>query len=207
MRKIGFENVYRRFLRESCNIASVQRVGFYEAASCNMVIAVQLSDPSPGQAWQALHAVAGYEPSMGKIVVAVDDDIDLEDLESVLWALSYRTQPAKDSMVIGGRLPRLDPSATTGSEAASSSALLIDATRGRPYPPTSLPARPYMEEARRLWDELGLPGLSIGGPWYGTDYGGWTDENRAEAELAVQGRYLETGKKLTVHPREGGSHA
>src|SRR5262249_17972078 len=54
MRKIGFENVYRRFLRESCNIASVQRVTFYESASCNMIITVTLSQPTPGQAWQAL---------------------------------------------------------------------------------------------------------------------------------------------------------
>jgi 4-hydroxy-3-polyprenylbenzoate decarboxylase len=64
-----------------------------------------------------------------------------------------------------------------------------------------------MEGARRLWDELGLPSLSIGGPWYGSEYGGWTDENRAEAELAVRGRYLETGKKLTAHPRDDGSRA
>ena len=48
-----------------------------------------------------------------------------------------------------------------------SSALLIDATRKHPYPPTSLPAREYMEHAVDIWRELDLPELSLDGPWHG----------------------------------------
>jgi UbiD family decarboxylase len=199
MRKIGFENVYLSFLRDACNIASVRRVAFFESASCNMVIAVQLQDPTPGQAWQALYAVAGYEPSLGKIIVALDGDVDPDDGEAVLWALSYHVQPARDVLVLPGRLPRLDPSIPPGTEGAAASTLLVDATRGRPYPPTSLPARPHMERAMELWQSLGLPALQLRAPWHGESFGAWSRENREEADLAAQGRYLETGARKAAN--------
>ena len=195
MRKIGFENVYRRFLRESCNIASVQDVCFYEMATCNMMFVIRLKEPSPGQAWQAMYAAAGYEPSLGKLIVAVDDDIDPSDLESVVWALAFRMQPHRDVKILGDRLARLDPSmpAEPGAEVtASASALLIDATRGRAYPPTSLPSEEHMVRAKQLWAELGLPAIELREPWHGYELGDWSDDNRDEAARAIRGQYLET---------------
>lgn len=198
MRRIGFGQVYRRFLKQACNIDSVQDVTFYEMATCNMMFVIRLRDPSPGQAWQALYAASGYEPSMGKIVIAVDDDIDPDDLETVVWALSFRTQPHRDVKVLGDKLPRLDPSEPQDNRfpEATASGLLIDATRSHPYPPTSLPAREYMESALQRWRELGLPALDLREPWAGYELGQWTSTNREEATLATLGRYLETGEKL-----------
>ncbi len=203
MRKIGFENAYRRFLREHCNISSVVDVTFYEAAGVNMMFVIRLSGPSAGQAWQALQAAASYEPSLGKIIIAVDDDIDTENLESVVWALSFRTQPHRDMRVIENRLPRLDPSEPQDPQfpAATASALLVDATRSGPYPPISLPQRKFMEDAARMWSSLGLPALQLAEPWYGYELGAWTEQNVREAELATLGRYLETGTALGEQPR------
>lgn len=200
MRKVGFENVYRRFLRESCGIRSVVDVCFYEMATCNMMFAIKMKDPSPGQAWQALYAASGYEPSMGKIIVAVDDDVDISDVNALVWALSFRTQPATDMRIIENKLPRLDPSIRQIAGApvrAEGSAILIDATRSHPYPPTSLPSEAIMDGALERWQALGLPELSLSDPWHGYELGDWTEENREEAELALQGRYLETGARLT----------
>ena len=53
-----------------------------------------------------------------------------------------------------------------------------------------------MERARELWEELGLPALRPENPWYGYSLGQWDEELAKEAELAVQGRYFETGEKL-----------
>lgn len=47
------------------------------------------------------------------------------------------------------------------------SALLIDATRGRDYAPTSLPTEEHMVGARKIWERLGLPELELRDPWYG----------------------------------------
>ena len=199
MRKIGFENVYKRFLRQSCNIDSVVDVCFYEMATCNMMFVIRLRNPSPGQAWQALYAASGYEASMGKFIIAVDDDINAEDFEAVVWALSFRVQPARDIQIMGNKLPRLDPSlpqAPGETASANGSAVLIDATRSTGYPPTSLPTEPHMKAALAMWQRLGLPALELQEPWYGYEMGDWSEENREEAALAELGRYLQTGAKL-----------
>ncbi len=199
MRKIGFENVYARFLRESCNLASVKDVCFYEMATCNMMFAIRMRDPSPGQAWQAMYAAAGYEPSMGKIIVAVDDDVETADLESLIWALAFRTQPRDDVRILESRLARLDPSlpAVPGAPVrADASAMLINATRSHLYPPTSLPSRDHMVAAQQLWARLGLPTLALREPWSGYELGEWSADNRDEAGLAADGRYLETGRRM-----------
>ena len=38
--------------------------------------------------------------------------------------------------------------------------MLIDATMKEPMPPLALPKRAYMENAKALWERLGLPALS-----------------------------------------------
>ncbi|MGH3435857.1 MAG: UbiD family decarboxylase [Sciscionella sp.] len=200
MRKIGFESVYRNFLRHNCNIDSVRRVSFYESGTCNMMFVISLDSPSAGQAWQALYAASGYEPSMGKIIVAVDDDVDPGDFDAVIWALSFRMQPLQDIRILGGKVPRLDPSADT-SGGAGSSAVLIDATRAGPYPPTSLPSREHMEHALEIWKELGLSELSLRHPWYGYELGAWTQRNRDEAAVGLRGRYVETGTRQAERAR------
>src|SRR2546422_11629036 len=35
------------------------------------------------------------------------------------------------------------------------------------FPPISLPKREYMERAKEIWEELGLPKLKPESPWYG----------------------------------------
>jgi len=194
LRKIAFENLYLRFLRSSCNIDSVRRVVTLESGTCNMFFVIQLEHPTAGQARQALYAASGLEASMGKILIAVDEDIDPEDLNAVVWAMSFRMQPADDVTVLPGKLPRLDPSApiehAPDAVPGYSSALLIDATRKHSYPPTSLPAREFMENALSIWRELELPELSMGSPWYGYELGDWSPRNQGDAANAVLGDYL-----------------
>ncbi|MDP2718259.1 MAG: UbiD family decarboxylase, partial [Dehalococcoidia bacterium] len=59
-----------------------------------------------------------------------------------------------------------------------------------------LPKKEFMERAKELWDELGLPALSPKVPWHGYSLGYWTKENEEEAELALQGEHYKTGEKL-----------
>lgn len=73
---------------------------------------------------------------------------------------------------------------------------MIDATRKWPYPPVALPGKKYMEEAKKIWEELGLPPLTVKMPWYGYSLGNWDKENEMEAEMAVRGEYLEVAKRL-----------
>ncbi len=73
---------------------------------------------------------------------------------------------------------------------------MIDATRKFPYPPVALPAKGFMEKAKAIWEELGLPPLSPRSPWWGYELGHWTDEEREEADLALRAEHYKTGEKL-----------
>ena len=204
MRKIGFDAIYLRHLRDACNIPCVTHVATHEMASCNMLFVIQLDRPAIGQPWQALRAAAAFDPSLGKMFIAVDADVDPNSMDAILWALSYSMQPHRDAEIIRGKVPRLDPSVSpstdvrqlTYPDGMGSSALLINACREHPYLPVSLPRRDLMEAARMRWDALGLGELTLKEPWYGYPLNAWTAENEDEAALAVSGRYLETGAKL-----------
>lgn len=201
MRKIAFDAIYLNHLKGACNIPSVTKVACHEMASCNMMFVIQLDKPELGQPWQALRAAAAFDASLGKIFIAVDSDVDPDSMDAILWALSYSTQPHRDMEIIRGKVPRLDPSVPAGPDAAypdgaGASALLINAVREHPYLPVSLPRQDFMEKAIDRWEALGLPALDLQNPWHGYPLSAWTDENAEEAELAVTGRYFETGEKL-----------
>jgi hypothetical protein len=52
-----------------------------------------------------------------------------------------------------------------------------------------------MENARRIWERLGLGPLNPEPPWFGHDLGYWPAELAREAELATKGEYFKTGAK------------
>jgi UbiD family decarboxylase len=201
IRKAAFDAIYLNHLKNACNIPSVTKVASHEMASCNMLFVIQLDRPALGQPWQALRAAAAFDSSLGKIFIAVDSDIEPDSMDAVLWALSYSMQPHRDVEIIRGKVPRLDPSITPGPDenypdGLGASAMLINACREHPYLPVSLPRRDFMEAALARWKALGLPALDLKAPWHGYPLSAWTAENAEEAELAVTGRYFETGAKL-----------
>ncbi len=88
---------------------------------------VRIRQRRTGEARQIILGLLGWDPYL-KTVIAVDDDIDITDDESVLWAVATHFQPADDLVVIEG-LPgnALDPSA---SPSGTTSRMGLDATRG-----------------------------------------------------------------------------
>ncbi|MBI2954048.1 MAG: UbiD family decarboxylase [Chloroflexi bacterium] len=206
IRQIAYEGVYYKFLKYDCNIPGLMNVAFHESAGGKNFIAIQMKKRNPAQPWQALNAAVALDPPTGKILVVVDEDIDPTDLESVIWAMSFRMQPHRDTRITMGKASMLDhssapPGTITHDSLAfpsvqGTSALLIDATCKWPYPPVSLPKREYMERALELWEAEGLPKLKLRAPWFGYELGYWSDEFAEEAELAVRGEYYKTGAKL-----------
>ena len=201
LRKVAFDSIYLNHLKNACNIPSVTKVACHEMAGCNMMFVIQLDRPVIGQPWQALRAAAAFDASLGKYFIAVDADIDPNSLESVIWAMSFSTQPHRDAEIIRGKVPRLDPSVPESPEmdypdGQGASAMLINACREHPYLPVSLPREDFMVKAKDRWQELGLPELSLAAPWHGYPLSAWSEENAEEAQAAVTGRYFETGEKL-----------
>ncbi|MFH1002717.1 MAG: UbiD family decarboxylase, partial [Chloroflexota bacterium] len=200
--EIGMEASHYKLLKHGLGIDNVVDVGFHEESGGRALCVVQLKNASTPLVWQALYGVCSATTMYNKIVIAVDDDIDPRDMDSVAWALCYRMQPHRDLHIAQGKTASLDPSAVPPDqkmkmvERPLTSALLIDATRKWGYPPTSLPKKEFMERARQIWEELGLPPLQPKMPWYGMSLGFWPEEIEEEAKLALKGEHYQTGEKL-----------
>jgi 4-hydroxy-3-polyprenylbenzoate decarboxylase len=67
---------------------------------------------------------------MGRYVVVVDDDVDVMDLEEVIWCMSTRTDPARSIQIVDG-LPSnpLDPMVAEDGTAWTASRAIVDACR------------------------------------------------------------------------------
>jgi hypothetical protein len=77
----------------------------------------------------------------------------------------------------------------------------FDATLKEDFPPISLPTKPYMEKARGIWEELGLPALNPQTPWHGYSLGDWTEDFQVQADRAVKGDYWTTGDIIAQQRR------
>ena len=116
------------------------------------LIVIQLkADTLDAEIWRALYGASSYSSSVGKMTIAVNEDIDPENLDMVMWAMAYRMRPHQDMRILDhkdmGHGPRAG--ADDNHYEANNSAMLINAMLKRPYPPISLPARQYMERPRR----------------------------------------------------------
>jgi 4-hydroxy-3-polyprenylbenzoate decarboxylase len=202
IKRVALEPLFTHHLRNTLGIQGVKRVSMHEPLT-NLrkvvVIVVERKIP-PTEVWRALYGAASWNRAAGKYVVAVNEDIDPDNADALLWAMSYRANPALDLQILRHRDQGHGPrSKRNGGEDAS---VLIDATMKEDFPPISLPKREYMEGARAIWEELGLPKLKPESPWFGYSLGEWSDELEQAAELAVKGDYFETGKLLVKRRRK-----
>lgn len=179
----------------------VKRVSLHEPlTNIRKVVVLHIEKNSQRvEIWRAMYALIAQHRALGKYVIAVDEDIDPKDMDAVWWALSYRCNPAIDMEVIKHRDQGHGPrSQRNDGEDAS---VLFDATLKEPFPPISLPKREFMENAKKIWEELGLPALKPQSPWFGTSLGEWDESFDVMAERAVQSDYWITGDIIAQHRR------
>jgi 4-hydroxy-3-polyprenylbenzoate decarboxylase len=101
-----------------------------EAAN-RMMTVVSIEQAYPGHATQALMVAGqcGASAYDGKLVVVVDEDIDIYDINDVMWAIQTRCDPIRDVKIIDRAWSsRLNP-ATHPDHRGLNSRLLIDATK------------------------------------------------------------------------------
>ncbi len=202
IKRIGMEPLFLNHLRGALGIKGVKRVSLHEPLTNirKVIVLVLERDVPRTEVWRALYGAAVLHRAAGKYVIAVNDDIDPENADAILWAMSYRANPTLDLHVLPHRDQGHGPrSQRNGGEDAS---LLIDATLKEDFPPISLPKRPYMERAKALWEELGLPALKPEAPWFGYSLGDWPDALEEAANRATKGDYFETGKALQKRRRK-----
>jgi UbiD family decarboxylase len=202
IKRVALEPLFTSHLRDTLAIRGVKRVSMHEPlTNLRKVVVVVFEKNVPRtEVWRALYGAIAWNRAAGKYVIAVNDDIDPDDANALLWAMSYRANPALDIQILQHRDQGHGPrSKRNDGEDAS---VLIDATMKEAFPPISLPKREYMEHARTIWEELGLPALKPEAPWYGYSLGEWPKDLDEAAARAVRGDYFETGKLLEKRKRK-----
>jgi len=189
VKRLAYEPLYLAHLRDQLSIKGVVRVAMHEPlTNLRRFVVVQFASGTPRtEVWRALNGTLALQSSVGKFVIAVDEDIDPTSPDSVWWAMSYRCNPAEDVQIVRYRERGHGPRAPGNSP---DSAMLIDATMKYRMPPLALPKRDYMENAKRLWETLGLPSLRPESPWYGYSLGDWEEEWDKFAHEAAAGDWM-----------------
>jgi 4-hydroxy-3-polyprenylbenzoate decarboxylase len=189
-------------LRDHLGIKGIRAVSLHEPLSnVRPVIFLQYAQDAPRtEVWRGLHGASSLRADCGKIVVAVSVDVDPTNTDAVWWSIAYRANPVEDLQVAPHRSSGHGPKS---GRRGSDSSLLIDATLKQVFPPLALPGREYMERARALWDELGLPPLSPRPPWHGYTLGDWNDAWETYARRAVKGAWEQSGAETFARRRGG----
>jgi UbiD family decarboxylase len=189
VKKLAYEPMFLSHLRDSLGIKGILRVSMHEPlTNLRRFVFLQFARGTPkSEVWRGLHGALTLQAIVGKFVIAVNEDIDPENADAVFWAMAYRCNPVEDTHVVpfrdAGHAPRNE------DRLPFESALLIDATLKGDMPPLALPKREYMENARVLWERLGLPALKPESPWHGYSLGDWDEQWDKNAEAAARGEW------------------
>jgi 4-hydroxy-3-polyprenylbenzoate decarboxylase len=198
---IGMEPLFLNFLKNTLGIKGIKRVSMHEPlTNIRKVIAIVCERDMPRtEIWRAMYGAAVLHRAAGKYVIAINDDIDPTNADALLWAMSYRANASLDMHVLPHRDQGHGPrSLRNDGEDAS---VLIDATLKEDFPPISLPKREYMENAKKIWEELRLPKLKPESPWFGYSLGEWNQEFDAMAARATAGNYFDNAESLEQRRR------
>ncbi len=203
IKRVAYEPVFLSHLRDQLSIKGIKRVVLHEPlTNIRPVIFLQFAPGVPRtEVWRGLQGAATLKADCGKIVIAVSDDIDPTNTDAVFWSLAYRANLGEDLHVTPYRSGGHGPKPEGGRKGDST--LMIDATLKGPMPPLALPARDFMEKARAIWEELGLPRLAPQPPWHGYSLGDWDAAWDTYARRATEGAWAQSGIDTFARRRGG----
>ena len=145
-------------------VPDVTAVWAHETGSSRMLLGVSIKQRYAGHARQAGHVASQCHVGAyaGKYVIVVDDDIDVSDLDELIWAMLTRSDPATSIDIIKNAWstpldPRIPPEQRERKEFTNSRAI-IDACRPfhwlDAFPKVNAPDPELAREAREKWGYL-----------------------------------------------------
>ena len=202
IKKVAYEPMFLAHLRDGQGVKGIKRVVMHEPlTNLRPVIFLQFAAGAQrSEVWRGLNGAAFFQAGCGKVVIAVSEDVDPANLDAVLWSIAYRSNPIDDVQL---QAHRGGVQGAQYGERRPESTMMIDATRKRPMPPIALPAKAFMEHAREIWEELGLPAVKTPSPWHGYTLGEWGEDWERFARRAVAGEWEANGLETLARQRPG----
>ena len=192
IKRLAYEPLYLSHLRGALGLKGVKRVCMHEPLTNLRKIVTVVVDRNMAKTeiWRMFEGVSSLQPAVGKICIAVNEDINPDNTDAILWAIAYRCNPVEDVHITPYRALGHAPH-TSGPGIEST--MFIDATLKFDMPPVALPKKEYMENARKIWEKLGLPALKPQEPWFGYSLGIWCDTWDECAARAAAGDWTANG--------------
>ncbi|MDP7045132.1 MAG: UbiD family decarboxylase [Alphaproteobacteria bacterium] len=145
-------------------VPEVKSVWTHEVGGARMLVGVAIEQRYPGHSRQAGHIAAQCHVGAyaGKYVVVVDEDIDVSNLDELIWAMLTRSDPASSFDIIPEAWstpldPRIAPEDKAKGNYRNSRAI-IDACRPfhwrREFPPVNAMSADAAKKAREKWGYL-----------------------------------------------------
>jgi len=163
---------YRAIMRSALLRENIAQAGVpdvtaawaHESGSARLLLAVAIKQRYPGHAAQAGHiaSMCHVGAYCGRYVIVVDDDIDVSDLDEVMWAVVTRSDPESSIDIIKKAWstpldPRLDPRQRELGDYTNSRAI-IDACRPwhwrKEFPKVNMPSPELAKRAREKFGYL-----------------------------------------------------
>src|SRR5499433_2602601 len=120
---------------EKAGVPAVTAAWAHEVGNARLLLAIAVKQRYPGHAKQAGHiaSMCHVGAYCGRYTIVVDDDIDVSDLNEVMWALLTRSDPATSIEIIRNAWstpldPRIEPERRAVGDYTNSRAV-IDACR------------------------------------------------------------------------------
>jgi len=194
-----------KHLRYDLNMTHVLAVSI----TSGFVVIKMKMNTAQKEVWRTLEAAQAARSMLCSAAIAVDEDINIRNINTVLWAVNTRVEPQQDCRTIKFLTRDLRPSTYMPEDEMiklrhrqfevepplpESSLLLINATLKWPYPPVCLPKKELMEGALSIWQKEGLPPLKLEEPWHGYELGYWPKQAAEDADRAVKGEYYKTSE-------------
>ncbi len=149
---------------QKAGVPDVKAVWAHEVGTARMLVGVSITQRYPGHSKQAGHVacqchVGAYA---GKYVIVVDEDIDVSNLDELVWAMLTRSDPASSIDIVHGAWSTpLDPRITPEDKAKgnfTNSRAIIDACRPfhwrDKFPRVNAPSPPVAKKAKEKFGYL-----------------------------------------------------
>ena len=201
IKQVAYETIFMNHMRDALGIKGIQRVALHEPLTNIRKLIVLVCDRGMPRTeiWRGLYGAATLLRAGGKFVIAVNDDIDPSNADALFWAMAYRCNPILDMEVLPHRDQGHGPRSKRNN--GEDGSVLYDATLKEDFPPISLPKRNFMENAAKIWEEIGLPKLKPEKPWFGYSLGEWGEDFEEAAKMATDSEYWAYGERIAQRRR------